>query len=101
MRRRDKVFLGLLWGSFLGALAWALSTQFRWVQENKPIQVQRPAKPEAEEQPKESATGVIGAVSDDTLTSMSKGLNAPPPPKAEAKPGQKTRSGQQKTGRPG
>ena len=93
MRRRDKVFLGLFWGGLLGALAWALSTQLRWVRENKPIQVQRPAKPEAaaEEQPQESATGIIGTVSDDTLTSMSKGLNAPAPQKPDAKSGQKAK----------
>lgn len=93
MRRRDKVFLGLLWGSLLGTLAWALSTQSRWVREQKPIQVQRPAKPEAEERPQESATGVIGTVSDDTLTSMSKGLDAPAPQKTGATSGQETKRG--------
>jgi len=93
MRRRDKVFLGLLWGVFLSVLAWSLSTQFRWVQENKPIQVKRPGKVEPEEAAPapESATGVIGTVSDDTVTSMSKGLDSPLPPKAESKPSLKAK----------
>ena len=73
MRRRDTVFLWVAGGAFLAGLAWALSTQLRWAQENKPIQVQRPgAEPEAPELPAPSATGVIGTVGDDTRTAMAK-----------------------------
>jgi len=93
MRRRDVVVLCLLWGALLGGLAWALSTQSRWVQENKPIKVQRPLKAEASEPAPapQTATGVIGTVSDDTMASMAKGLHAPLPMKPGAKPGQKPR----------
>ena len=93
MRRRDLAFLCLLWGGILATLAWALSTQSRWVQESRPVQVQRPVKPEASEPAPDAtgASGVIGTVSDDTVTSMSKGLDSPPAPKAESKPGQKTK----------
>lgn len=98
MRRQDKVFLGLLWGSLLLGLGWALSTQSRWVQESKPTQVQRPLKTEAPEPAAapDGGTRVIGTVSDDTLTSMSKGLDAPTPQKAEAKSGKKARPGSSK-----
>lgn len=77
MRRRDVVSLCLVWGLVLAALAWALSTQFRWVQEAKPIQVKQPSVPEkgeGEEPPSASATGVIGPITDDTLAAMAKGL---------------------------
>ncbi len=93
MPRRDKVFLGLLWGTLLTGLAWALSTQFRWVQENKPVQVQRPVKSEAAEPSSapEGGTRVIGTVGEETVTSMSRGLDAPPPSKPDAKSGQKAK----------
>jgi hypothetical protein len=94
MRRRDVVVLCLVWGTLLGGLAWALSTQSRWVQENKPIQVQRPLKVEESDvtSPPETATGVLGTVSDDTMASMAKGLHAPTSGKADAKAGRKPRA---------
>ncbi|WLT32081.1 hypothetical protein [Geothrix sp. PMB-07] len=88
MRRRDVVSLCLIWGLVLAALAWALSTQFRWVQEAKPIQVQRPSAPEkgeGAEPPPASATGVIGTIDDDTRAALAKGLGGVPaePPKVK------------------
>ena len=70
MRRRDKVFVAVAWAALLGGLAWAMATQFRWVQEAKPIQLPKPAKgPEAKDGkdeegggPPASATGVVGSV---------------------------------------
>ena len=83
MRRRDKLFVAVAWAALLGGLAWAMATQFRWVQEAKPIQVQKPAKGAKEgrdegEAPPASATGVVGSVSDDTRASMAKGLGRKP-----------------------
>ncbi len=77
MRRRDIVFACLAWGGLLAGLFWALSTQSRWVQKYaKPVQVTRPQMEDTDRsapvQP--SATGVIGTVSDDTMTAMAKGL---------------------------
>jgi uncharacterized iron-regulated membrane protein len=80
MRRRDIVFACLAWGGLLAALVWALNTQFRWVQENKPIQVQRPpAAPTGStepEMPPASTTGVIGPIDDDTRSAMARNLGA-------------------------
>ena len=79
MRRRDKVFAGLAWGGLLAGLAWALSTQFRWVQESaKPIPAIRPPA-EDTEQPESAptaVTGVIGTVSEDTRAAMAQGLRS-------------------------
>jgi hypothetical protein len=75
MRKRDKIFAGLAWAGLLAGLVWALCTQFRWVQENKPIQVQRPAlEPSASEPAPANATGVLGTVSDDTRAAMAREL---------------------------
>jgi len=87
MRRRDKLFLGLLWGALLAGLAWALSTQSRWSREAKPIGAPPPMRPE-EATPKAVAapgTGVVGTISEDTVTAMSKGLDAKPAPKTAPK----------------
>lgn len=94
MRRRDVLSLCLIWGLLLGALAWALSTQFRWVQEAKPIQVQRPSMPdqpaaekgEGAEPSPATATGVTGTIDDGTRAALAKGLGGVPaePPKAKA-----------------
>lgn len=89
MRRRDVVSLCLVWGLLLAALAWALSTQSRWVQESKPIQMQRPSAPEkgeGTEAPPASATGVIGTIDDDTRAALAKGLARAPAEKGKAKP---------------
>ena len=79
MRRRDKVFAGLAWGGLLAGLAWALSTQFRWVQESaKPASVTRPPM-EDMERPEPAPTmvmGVVGTVSDDTRAAMAEGLRS-------------------------
>ena len=89
MRRRDVAVLCLLWGALLAGLMWALSTQSRWVRENKPIEI-RPPKPDASEPAPAGGSGVIGNVSEDTLTAMAKGLDAKasgkPKTKAEADP---------------
>ena len=76
MRRRDVVFACLAWAGLLGGLVWALSTQARWVQESKPIEVKRPIleATEPDSVPVQSATGVIGTVSDDTRAAMARGL---------------------------
>ena len=89
MRGRDKVFLGVAWAALLGGLAWALSTQSRWVQEHagklQPRQSEKAGTPaasskaqEAEEAaaPPPSATGVVGTVSEDTYKAMAKDLAA-------------------------
>jgi hypothetical protein len=87
MRRRDVVFMGVAWGVLLGGLAWALSTQFRWVREAKPIKRKQPdllgeeAQPPVEEVPR-----VIGTIDDDTRAAMAKGLASKKPKKPERKP---------------
>jgi hypothetical protein len=93
MRRRDVMFLGLAWGVFLAALVWALSTQARWVQENKPIQVKQPAPQEAEPVPAAPGTnGVLGTVSDDTRESMARAYGSRKPSTASKKDGRPHRS---------
>lgn len=86
MRRRDVVFACVAWGGLLAGLVWALSTQARWVRENKPIQVQRPPLqepdgPEPAAPGPATATGVIGTVGDDTRAAMAKGLDQAEPAK--------------------
>ncbi len=76
MRRRDILFLCLVWGGLLAGLAWALTTQFRLVQEAKPVQVQRPSRPEDVVSPPVNGTGVIGIVSEDTREALAKDLAA-------------------------
>jgi len=79
MRRRDKVFAGLAWGGLLAGLAWALSTQFRWVQESaKPVPVTRPPAEDTErpEPAPTTVTGIVGTVSDDTRVAMAQGLRS-------------------------
>ena len=89
MRRRDKVFLGVAWAALLGGLAWALSTQSRWIKESagqlrspQPGKAGAPGSPtkalESDEvaAPPPSATGVVGTVSEDTYKSMAKDLAA-------------------------
>jgi hypothetical protein len=80
MRRRDVLFLCLTGGALLAGLVWALSTQSRWVQENKPLRVQRPAVgADGPEPVPASATGIIGTVSDDTRAAMAKEMDARKP----------------------
>ncbi len=78
MRRRDVVAVCVLFGGVVAAVAWALSTQARWVQENKPLVVQpRPAgeSPEGKPPPTDS-TGVVGAITQDTRDAMARDLEA-------------------------
>lgn len=75
MRRRDVVTLCLIVGAVLAGLAWALSTQMRWVQEVQAPKAKPPAKTEeAEASPAPSATGVVGEVSEDTRAAMARDL---------------------------
>ena len=78
MRRSDKVFAILAWGALLAGLAWAYTTQFRMIQEAKPIQVKRPAAAaaEASEPPPVATPAVIGTITDDTRAAMLKALRA-------------------------
>ena len=76
MRRRDILFLCLLWGGLLAGLVWALTTQFRLVQEAKPVQVQRPPKPEEAGSSPVNGTGAIGTVSEDTRAALAKDLES-------------------------
>jgi hypothetical protein len=79
MRRRDKVFAGLAWGGLLAGLAWALCTQFRWVQESaKPIPVTHHPGEDMErpEPAPTTVTGVIGTMSEDTRAAMAEGLRS-------------------------
>jgi uncharacterized iron-regulated membrane protein len=89
LRGRDKVFLGMAWAALLAGLAWALSTQSRWVQEHAgKLKARQPDKaggpaapakaPESEEAaaPPASATGVLGTVGEDTYRAMAKDLAA-------------------------
>jgi hypothetical protein len=87
MRRRDIVWVCVAFGGVVAGLVWALSTQSRWVRENKPIQIQRPPLGTEEAAPAPShATGVIGTVSDDTRVSLGKELAPRPPKKPEPLP---------------
>jgi len=88
VRRRDVVAACLLFGGLLGGLVWALSTQARWVQENKPLVVKPPAaEVEGSVPVPVSATGVIGEVNQDTREAMARDLEARKPPKKAKKPG--------------
>jgi len=88
LRRRDVATLGLLWGGLLAGLVWALSTQFRWVRENKPLVIQPlAAEVEAPAQAPANATGVIGEVNQDTREAMARDLEARRRPKKARKPG--------------
>lgn len=74
MRRRDVVAVCVLFGGLVGGLAWALSTQARWVRENKPLVVRPPAGAEAAVPHSEPAggTAVVGTISEDTRASMAR-----------------------------
>jgi hypothetical protein len=83
MRRRDLVFACVAWGGLLAGLVWALSTQFRWVQEAaKPVPLTRPPAEDTErpEPTRTTVTGVVGTVSDDTRTAMAQELRSNPAP---------------------
>lgn len=84
MRRRDVLWACLLWGALLAGLVWALSTQLRWIRENKPLEAPRPAGAEAEAPAREDSPRVIGTVGEDTLRAMGKGLNPKVQPKTKA-----------------
>ena len=96
MRRRDVAFACVVWGGLLAGLAWALSTQFRWVQEAAKSVPQARPPAEAAERPEPApatATGVIGTVSEDTRAALAQGLRSPgtpasgePRPAAKADP---------------
>lgn len=79
MRRKDIFALIGLWGLLLAGLAWALATQARWVQENKPIQAKPPALFRDEPSSPEAVPGtrVIGPITDDTREAMRQGLRPP------------------------
>ena len=80
MRRRDIIFVCLAFGGVVAGLAWALSTQSRWVRENRHLQEQRPVVgPEGPEPTPASATGVIGTVGDDTRAAMAKEMDSRKP----------------------
>jgi hypothetical protein len=87
MRRRDIVWVCAAFGGVVTGLVWGLSTQSRWVSENKPIQVQRPPLGATETAPVPShATGVIGTVSDDTRAAVGQELAPRSPKNPEALP---------------
>lgn len=71
MRRRDKAAAILGWALLLAGLAWALSTQSRWVRENRPL-VPRggPLKEGATAGARAPTTGVIGPVSEGTREAL-------------------------------
>ena len=80
MRRRDIIFVCLAFGGVVAGLVWALSTQSRWVKENRPLRVQRPvADADLPEPVPASATGIIGTVSDDTRAAMAKEMDSRKP----------------------
>jgi hypothetical protein len=68
----------LLFGGVVAGVVWALSTQARWVQENKPLIIQKPVEAEADAPapPPPNATGVVGSVSEDTREAMARDLEA-------------------------
>lgn len=77
MRRRDLLFVCVGFGGLLAGLVWALSTQFRWMQGNRPLQMQRPAAAaECVEPGPAASTGVIGDVNDDTRAAMAKQMES-------------------------
>ncbi|GLH73682.1 hypothetical protein GETHLI_21840 [Geothrix limicola] len=88
MRRRDVFFLCLIGGTLLAGLAWALSTQVRWVQESKAPRPQPPAKAEEAETPPppQGGTGVVGEVSEDTRAAMARDLARRKARSADPKP---------------
>ena len=80
MRRRDIIFVCLAFGGVVTGLAWALSTQSRWVHENRPLRAQPPAAgTEGPEPTPASATGVIGTVGNDTRAAMAKEMDSRKP----------------------
>ena len=93
MRKSSKLFGLLLAAGFLAALGWALSTQSDlWRTHARPVSrpQAQPLPDEDSAQPKESATGVVGNVEEDTAKALEKNLkaerdarrrlDAPPPP---------------------
>jgi hypothetical protein len=78
LRRRDVVAVCVLFGGVVAGVVWALSTQFRWVRENKPLVPRPAADAEAPEpkQPPAEAPGVVGTVTQDTRDSMARELEA-------------------------
>jgi hypothetical protein len=100
MRRRDIILVCLAFGGVVAGLAWALSTQTRWVRENRHLQEQRPAAgTEGPEPTPASATGVIGTVGDDTRAAMAKEMDSRKPrgaaPMARPAPKKRARSAAQ------
>jgi hypothetical protein len=78
LRRREVVTVCVLFGAVVAGVVWALSTQFRWVRENKPL-VPRPTADVEASEPKQApadATGVVGTVTEDTRESMARDLEA-------------------------
>jgi hypothetical protein len=82
MRRRDLLALGVFWALLLAGLAWSLSTQSRWVRENKPIQARPPALFQDGTAPTEASPGVrmIGPITDETRVALRRGLRPQKPP---------------------
>lgn len=75
VRRSSKLFALAAAATFLAALAWALTTQADlWRAHARPLH--RPAPPEGEASPPESATGVVGTVEPDTVKALEKSLQA-------------------------
>lgn len=78
MRRRDLLAVGVGWGLLLAGLVWALSTQFRWVQENRPIQRRSPdlLKEDDGSGGAPVTTGVTGTITDDSRSALYQALKA-------------------------
>ncbi|HJV89649.1 MAG TPA: hypothetical protein VJ623_05030 [Holophagaceae bacterium] len=76
MRCTSRLFLLLVAGAFLAALAWALVTQSNlWRAHAQPLRPLAPP-PEAPSSPPASATGVIGPVDDATVKAVDRNLKA-------------------------
>jgi hypothetical protein len=78
MRRRDLLAVGAGWGLMLAGLVWALSTQFRWVQESRPLQKPPPdlLKEDEASGGAPATTGVTGTITDDSRSALYRALKA-------------------------
>lgn len=78
MRRRDLLAVGVGWGLVLAGLVWALSTQFRWVQESRPVEVppSLPPKEGGADRDAPPTTGVTGTITDESRSALYRALKA-------------------------